>query len=120
MSSEPPPAVWDADLSTLLSSLDELTAGARSVFPGRVLLNRKKTHALVERMNEKLLAESKRENVPPFESFTRAIVAVDAVGVLAYGGSSGRSIWRIWFADVSRKRLSKVMEDLHAALAPLA
>jgi hypothetical protein len=108
------------DLAALLAELDRLAAGAKSFFPGRVLLPRKKTYAALDLIGERLVAESEApDNAIGFDSCRRAIEAVAEVNELAASGKAGPSIWRIWFADVNRKRLAQALQDLHAALEPL-
>src|SRR4051794_25659718 len=58
-------------LSLLVRDLDDLASRSKSVFPGRVLLPRKKAHEIVDRMSEQLRAVGERTNVPPFEAFMR-------------------------------------------------
>ncbi len=109
----------EGDLAALMASLDTLVAGAKSFFPGRVLLSRKQTYRLLDLMIKKLLEESEAQSVAAdFETYRRAVEAVGGVNALASGGNAGPSIWRIWFADVSRKRLSPAVEELRSALAP--
>jgi hypothetical protein len=105
-------------MSRALGDLDALAGSSKSVFPGRVLLRRKKAHEIVDRMSDQLRAVGESTNVPAFESFKRAANALAAFDALASGATAGPSTWRIWFADVSRKRLREAMDELHAAFAP--
>jgi hypothetical protein len=106
------------DLSALMENLDALAAGAKSFFPGRVLLNRKRTFRLLDAINQRLLAESKAQNVPAdYGMYLRAIEADTGVYDLASRGTAGPSIWRIWFADVNRKQLAQSLDELRDALA---
>jgi hypothetical protein len=47
---------------------------------------------------------------------TPAFLAIDALEQAVIRGSTGPSIWRIWFADLSRKRLSALTAGLRNAL----
>jgi hypothetical protein len=108
----------ERDVGALVDSFDHLVAGAKSFFPGRVLLNRKKARNLLDRLFAKLLDEAGSDG-PARPSTTRALEAVEALDVLAaLGGYGGPSIWRIWFVDVRRKRLSEMAEELREALTP--
>lgn len=109
----------ERDYSALVADLDNLAANAKSFFPGRVLLPRKKTFAVLDLLSEKLLQDTKGQNqTVEFEGYTRALEAVAGVNGLASGGNAGPSIWRIRFADVNRKRLTLAIQDLHTALKP--
>jgi hypothetical protein len=107
------------DLGGLMESLDAIATGAKSFFPGRVLLNRKKTFGLIRAIDKRLLAESKVQNVrADYGMYLRAIEAGNQVYELATSGTAGPSIWRIWFADVRRKQLAQALDELRDALAP--
>jgi hypothetical protein len=109
----------EEELSALLTELDGLAHNAKSFFPGRVLLPRKKTYAVLDRINENLRRLSQADDARHgYETYRRAIAAVGGVDGLASQGSVGPSIWRIWFSDVSRKGLSRAIAELRAAMEP--
>ena len=108
----------EPDIGALVDSFDDLVAGARSFFPGRVLLNRKNARNLLDSIFARLLGEA-RSGDPARPPYGRALEAVKALDTLvALGGYGGPSIWRIRFVDVRRKRLAGMVEELRAALTP--
>ncbi|HVC88190.1 MAG TPA: hypothetical protein VNC40_12310 [Gaiellaceae bacterium] len=106
------------NLAALVASFEELAAGARSVFPGRVLLSRKKATGLLEVMRERLLAtEVSRVDTEPYID---ALTAVSEFRVLTDSGGfmPWANVWRYFYLDISRKRLARMVEDLRDRLAP--
>lgn len=106
------------DLAESLTDLERLAAGSKSFFPGRVTLNRSKTYALLDRMKDALVQHAE-QSPRDFEACHRALQAVVHVNELASSGSAGPSIWRTWFADVSRQKLSGALNELRNALEPV-
>jgi hypothetical protein len=109
----------ERDIRALMDDFDDLVDRSKSVFPGRILLNRKKAKSLVDALADKLEQASEREGLPPIESFKQAFEAISAFDALVIaGGRGGPSLWRIWFLDVNRKQLVKMLADLRTVLAP--
>jgi hypothetical protein len=109
----------DRDVNVLMRSLDDLIASSKSVFPGRVLLNRKKAHRLVDLIIARLQATSSSE-APTTPAFRRLLESISAFDALADRRNLGLSIWNMWFADVSRKRLEMTADELRQSLAAFA
>lgn len=107
------------DLAEAMTELERLAAGSKSFFPGRVMLNRSKTYALLDRMKDALVQHAE-QSPHDFDACHRALQAVVDVNELANSGSAGASIWRTWFADVSRKKLSAALAELRSALEPVS
>jgi hypothetical protein len=85
-----------------------------------VLLNRKKAHRLIDLIIARLEARSSTE-APATPAFNHLLESISAFDALAdRNGVGGRSIWRLWFADVSRKRLERTADQLRQSLAALA
>jgi hypothetical protein len=104
------------ELTRLLGEFESLTRQARSVFPGRVLFPRRRAEDLLGRMRNEF-DPAAVSTAADLGEFTPAFLAIDALEHAVIRGSTGPSIWRIWFADFSRTRLSALATDLREALA---
>jgi hypothetical protein len=81
-----------------------------------VLLPRQRAEDLLGRMAREFDPAAVTTK-PELARFTPAFLAINALEMAVIEGSTGPSIWRWWFADFSRKRLSTLTSDLRDALA---
>lgn len=106
------------DLETLVRSFEELVAAAKSVFPGRVLLNCKRADEILELMNERLVAtEVQRVDV---ELYVAALTVVGDARILTSSGGlmAWPNLWHLAYVDISRKRLTVMIGRLRGDLTP--
>src|SRR5436190_10402143 len=90
----------ERDASALLDELEQMVAGARSFWIGRVSLNRKETGRLVEAIGERLdiRAGEARERAPETRrEAARSVeeVAFENLAFLVNSGGSGGALYRL-------------------------
>jgi hypothetical protein len=101
------------DLLGAMRSLDEVVASARSFWPGRVMLNRKRTTGVLKVMVQLLTDGGTQDERDATEDQRQAIAAIsqlnNSVAVLGYGG---RSMWRRSHLDIKRQQLAEMVEAI--------
>ena len=101
-------------LSELLDDLDKLIAESKSTWPGRIIVNRRKTLALL-RLMEQRLAES-----PVTARRAQAEVAILEFEDVAANSRfyKGANIWETFYFYGPRERFKEMATALRATLTP--